>query len=340
MILSHPHIPCYFFFPLPNFPILSSIYFLLLSVLLFFHQSSSSILSFTHVSSGSLQRWWWRRSYLYLMSSASVSLLRMVLWLHFTDSVFNLAQTHTHTQARMQELQQYNERPFMTSKYPRQAGAPARHHGNSSFNWFGCSTGACECWLKKKCWFKLQESHWGYFNHCVIMFLWECFCSCNLYKFCVMLFSMLGNKSKANNPLSPLFVQVIRGIPLGVGQIFACGDLGPSLLILGAVFLYSPLLAVHALLGSAVGTLTGWFQSVCSCGCVGGVGERKVLLHLFVHHTNAPLTINPNLTQSSVILGSTCQHFMVWYITLELTTYRELLNFTGKCEEVSITVWT
>lgn len=37
----------------------------------------------------------------------------------------------------------------MTSKYPRQAGAPARHHGNSSFNWFGCSTGACECWLKK-----------------------------------------------------------------------------------------------------------------------------------------------------------------------------------------------
>lgn len=192
---------------------------------------------------------------------------------------------------------------------------------------------------KKKCWFKLQESHWGYFNHCVIMFLWECFCSCNLYKFCVMLFSMLGNKSKANNPLSPLFVQVIRGIPLGVGQIFACGDLGPSLLILGAVFLYSPLLAVHALLGSAVGTLTGWFQSVCSCGCVGGVGERKVLLHLFVHHTNAPLTINPNLTQSSVILGSTCQHFIAWYITLELTTYRELLNFTVKCEEVSITVW-
>lgn len=126
-----------------------------------------------------------------------------------------------------------------------------------------------------------------------------------------MLFSMLGNKSKANNPLNPLFVQVIRGIPLGVGQIFACGDLGPSLLILGAVFLYSPLLAVHALLGSAVGTLTGWFQSVCSCGCVGGVGERKVLLHLFVHHTNAPLTINPNLTQSSVILGSTCQHFIV-----------------------------
>lgn len=50
---------------------------------------------------------------------------------------------------------------------------------------------------------------------------------------------------------------MIRGIPLGVGQIYACEALGPSLLILGAVVLYSPLLAVHAVLGSAVGTLAG-----------------------------------------------------------------------------------
>ncbi|KAM9827366.1 urea transporter 1 [Neosynchiropus ocellatus] len=52
-------------------------------------------------------------------------------------------------------------------------------------------------------------------------------------------------------------VQVMLGIPLGVGQIFACDALGPSLLILAAVLLYSPLLAAHALLGSAVGTLAG-----------------------------------------------------------------------------------
>uniref|UniRef100_A0A3Q2QEW7 Urea transporter n=1 Tax=Fundulus heteroclitus TaxID=8078 RepID=A0A3Q2QEW7_FUNHE len=52
-------------------------------------------------------------------------------------------------------------------------------------------------------------------------------------------------------------VEVIRGIPLGVGQIYATGALGPSLLILAAVVLYSPLLAVHAVLGSAVGTLAG-----------------------------------------------------------------------------------
>lgn len=62
------------------------------------------------------------------------------------------------------------------------------------------------------------------------------------------------------------------GIPLSVGQIFACGALGPSLLILGAVLLYSPLLAAHALLGSAVGTLVGKSPSVCLHVCVGGLG--------------------------------------------------------------------
>ncbi|CAK6967913.1 urea transporter 2 [Scomber scombrus] len=56
-------------------------------------------------------------------------------------------------------------------------------------------------------------------------------------------------------------VEVLRGIPLGVGQIFACGALGPSLLILGAVVLYSPLLAVHAVLGSAVGTLAAFLSA-------------------------------------------------------------------------------
>uniref|UniRef100_A0A672GQN7 Urea transporter n=1 Tax=Salarias fasciatus TaxID=181472 RepID=A0A672GQN7_SALFA len=64
------------------------------------------------------------------------------------------------------------------------------------------------------------------------------------------------------NGTSLIAIQVIRGIPLGVGQIFACGALGPSLLILGSVLLYSPLLAVHALLGSAIGTLAGLSMAV------------------------------------------------------------------------------
>ncbi|XP_076026881.1 urea transporter 1 [Genypterus blacodes] len=79
---------------------------------------------------------------------------------------------------------------------------------------------------------------------------------------------------------------VLCGIPLGVGQIFACHVLGPSLLILGAVLLYSPLLALHALLGSAAGTLAGLsmavrheclysglsgFNGALSCMAVGGL---------------------------------------------------------------------
>ncbi|XP_071779226.2 urea transporter 1 [Centroberyx gerrardi] len=56
--------------------------------------------------------------------------------------------------------------------------------------------------------------------------------------------------------------EVLYGIPLGVGQIYACGAMGPTLLILGAVLLYSPLLAVHALLGSAAGTLAGLSMAV------------------------------------------------------------------------------
>ncbi|XP_068443924.1 urea transporter 1 [Clinocottus analis] len=65
-----------------------------------------------------------------------------------------------------------------------------------------------------------------------------------------------------HNGTELIAVEVTRGILLGVGQIFACEALGPSLLILGAVLLYSPLLAAHALLGSAVGTLAGLSMAV------------------------------------------------------------------------------
>ncbi|KAM4714767.1 urea transporter 2 [Anableps anableps] len=64
------------------------------------------------------------------------------------------------------------------------------------------------------------------------------------------------------NDTALIAVEVIRGIPLGVGQIYATGALGPSLLILGAVVLYSPLLGIHAVLGSAVGTLAGLSMAV------------------------------------------------------------------------------
>ncbi|KAJ8007835.1 hypothetical protein DPEC_G00098320 [Dallia pectoralis] len=57
-------------------------------------------------------------------------------------------------------------------------------------------------------------------------------------------------------------IQLLQGVALGVGQIFACEALGPSLLILGATLLYSPLLGTHALLGSGAGTLAGLSVSV------------------------------------------------------------------------------
>nr|XP_046236853.1 urea transporter 2 isoform X2 [Scatophagus argus] len=69
-------------------------------------------------------------------------------------------------------------------------------------------------------------------------------------------------------------VEVMRGIVLGVGQIYACEAFGPSLLILGAVLLYSPLLALHALLGSAVGALAESWKG--KEGSVSGDKEESV----------------------------------------------------------------
>lgn len=66
-----------------------------------------------------------------------------------------------------------------------------------------------------------------------------------------------------NPPLTSPLDQVIRGSAIGVGQIFVCEALGPSLLIVGALLVYSPLLVLHALLGSGVGALAGGCSSVC-----------------------------------------------------------------------------
>ncbi|XP_057201861.1 urea transporter 1 [Triplophysa rosa] len=56
--------------------------------------------------------------------------------------------------------------------------------------------------------------------------------------------------------------QLLQGAVLGMGQIFACQAIGPSLLILVAVLLFSPILAVHSLLGSVIGTVAGLSVSV------------------------------------------------------------------------------
>ncbi|XP_061665236.1 urea transporter 2 [Syngnathoides biaculeatus] len=127
--------------------------------------------------------------------------------------------------------------------------------------------------------------------------------------------------------------EVLRGVPLGVGQIFACGSLGPSLLILAGLCLYSPLQAVHALLGSAVGTLAGlsvavrheWlysglsgFNGALGCMAVGGLfftfSWRTHLLAI----ASAFLSAFVDIALSN-LLGSTGVPACSWAATLTAT---------------------
>ncbi|XP_041925689.1 urea transporter 1 [Alosa sapidissima] len=59
-----------------------------------------------------------------------------------------------------------------------------------------------------------------------------------------------------------LVPEVLQGVVLGVGQIYACSAFGSSLLILGGVLIFSPIMAIHALLGSGIGTLVGLSMAV------------------------------------------------------------------------------
>ncbi|XP_044040651.1 urea transporter 2 [Siniperca chuatsi] len=134
--------------------------------------------------------------------------------------------------------------------------------------------------------------------------------------------------------------EVMHGILLGVGQIFACGALGPSLLILGAVLLYSPLLAVHALLGSAVGTLAGLsmavrhdslysglsgFNGALGCMAVGGLFFTfSWRIHIFAI-TTAFLSAYADIALSN-LLGTVGLPACSWAATLTATL---MLLLTG-----------
>ncbi|XP_056156150.1 urea transporter 1 [Lampris incognitus] len=136
-------------------------------------------------------------------------------------------------------------------------------------------------------------------------------------------------------------VQVVRGIPLGVGQIFACGALGPSLLILGAVLLYSPLLAVHALVGSGIGTAAGLsvavrhgslysglsgFNGALGCMAVGGLFFTfSWRTHLFAI-ASAFLSAYADIALSN-LLGTVGLPACSWAATL---TFTLMLLLTGR----------
>lgn len=58
--------------------------------------------------------------------------------------------------------------------------------------------------------------------------------------------------------LSPkLSLQLLKSLPVGVGQIYGCDNLWTGLIFLGAILLSSPLMCLHAAVGSLVGTAAG-----------------------------------------------------------------------------------
>lgn len=63
--------------------------------------------------------------------------------------------------------------------------------------------------------------------------------------------------ARVTESFSVFVPQLLQGVVRGVGQIYACEELCPSLLILLAVLICSPLLCFHALLGSGAGLLAG-----------------------------------------------------------------------------------
>uniref|UniRef100_UPI0037E8695D urea transporter 1 n=1 Tax=Semicossyphus pulcher TaxID=241346 RepID=UPI0037E8695D len=142
------------------------------------------------------------------------------------------------------------------------------------------------------------------------------------------------------NDTTLVAVELIRGIPLGVGQIFACAAVGPSLIILGAILLYSPLLAIHALLGSAIGTLAGLsmvvrhdslysglsgFNGALGCMAVGGLFFTfSWRTHLFAI-TSAFLSAYADIALSK-LLGSVGLPACSWAATLIATL---MLLLTG-----------
>ncbi|XP_073716020.1 urea transporter 1 isoform X2 [Misgurnus anguillicaudatus] len=66
----------------------------------------------------------------------------------------------------------------------------------------------------------------------------------------------------AESTSQQLSIKLLQGAVLGVGQIFACQTVGPSLLILVAVLIFSPILTVYAIFGSVIGIVAGLSVSV------------------------------------------------------------------------------
>lgn len=66
--------------------------------------------------------------------------------------------------------------------------------------------------------------------------------------FCPMVFMILFPKS---------FLQLLKSLPVGVGQIYACDNPWTGGIFLCAILLSSPLMCLHATIGSLLGIAAG-----------------------------------------------------------------------------------
>lgn len=80
------------------------------------------------------------------------------------------------------------------------------------------------------------------------------------------------------------FTQLLQSIPVGVGQVYGCDNPWTGGIFLLAVFISSPLICLHAAIGSAVGMLAGkdlicvtaFYRSTENKGGSGGTGTFTV----------------------------------------------------------------
>lgn len=66
-----------------------------------------------------------------------------------------------------------------------------------------------------------------------------------------------------------LFLQLLKSLPVGVGQIYGCDNLWTGLIFLCAILLSSPLMCLHAAIGSTIGIAAGeqaWRAPWCCSG--------------------------------------------------------------------------
>jgi len=70
-------------------------------------------------------------------------------------------------------------------------------------------------------------------------------------------------------------MQLLQSIPVGVGQVYGCDNPWTGGIFLIALFISSPLICLHATIGSAVGMLAGK-DLICVKLCQTGIKAWRI----------------------------------------------------------------